>query len=292
MPAVTVSDLSKLPPVPALDRGSALERPVKSVTTAPQGLEGEGFPVRRAFAGVHLQDLDPFVHMDQMGEVRLRPRGTEGDAVAPPSRVRDRHLHDGRDLRPPGLARRRRPHHGRGHAVDDGGEGDSAHRDAAGGARRLRGPVPRHPAVGEPARPGQDDRARLPGTRSGRRDAARVGRRRRAGAHHRRRRRRSPRPRVDPHADGVHARIGGARCAPRAAVGPRVQRAGLSPVGIGPGGRRRSAGDERATRHVRAGRLPLGPGGRRAGVGDAATSRCCSSVASRSGSRWSTTGPS
>ena len=78
MPAVTVSDLSKLPPVPALDRTQASERPVRSVTTAPQGLEGEGFPVRRAFAGVHLQDLDPFVHMDQMGEVEYAPGEPKG----------------------------------------------------------------------------------------------------------------------------------------------------------------------------------------------------------------------
>ncbi|MGB8022666.1 MAG: pirin family protein [Candidatus Nanopelagicales bacterium] len=49
------------------------------MTTAPHGLEGEGFPVRRAFAGVDLADLDPFVHMDQMGEVEYgvgEPRGT------------------------------------------------------------------------------------------------------------------------------------------------------------------------------------------------------------------------
>jgi redox-sensitive bicupin YhaK (pirin superfamily) len=49
------------------------------VTTAPKGFEGEGFPVRRAFAGVDLADLDPFVHMDQMGEVDYgpgEPRGT------------------------------------------------------------------------------------------------------------------------------------------------------------------------------------------------------------------------
>jgi hypothetical protein len=39
------------------------------VTTAPSGLKGEGFPVRRAFYGVDLATLDPFVHMDQMGEV-------------------------------------------------------------------------------------------------------------------------------------------------------------------------------------------------------------------------------
>jgi redox-sensitive bicupin YhaK (pirin superfamily) len=49
------------------------------VTTAPSGHEGEGFPVRRAFAGVDRADLDPFVHMDQMGEVEYapgEPRGT------------------------------------------------------------------------------------------------------------------------------------------------------------------------------------------------------------------------
>ena len=54
MPAVTVSDLATLPEVPAPDRTSATERPVVSITTAPHGLEGEGFPVRRAFAGMSL----------------------------------------------------------------------------------------------------------------------------------------------------------------------------------------------------------------------------------------------
>jgi quercetin 2,3-dioxygenase len=45
----------------------------------PQLGVGEGFPVRRAFAGVDLRALDPFVHMDQMGEVnyaRGEPKGT------------------------------------------------------------------------------------------------------------------------------------------------------------------------------------------------------------------------
>jgi hypothetical protein len=67
-----------LPAIPALDRVQAVERPVQSVTTAPQGLEGEGFPVRRAFAGVRLEDLDPFVHMDQMGEVEYAPGEPKG----------------------------------------------------------------------------------------------------------------------------------------------------------------------------------------------------------------------
>jgi hypothetical protein len=52
--------------------------PVMSVTTAPSGLEGEGFPVRRAFAGVDLRALDPFVHMDQMGEVDYAPGEPKG----------------------------------------------------------------------------------------------------------------------------------------------------------------------------------------------------------------------
>jgi redox-sensitive bicupin YhaK (pirin superfamily) len=54
------------------------ERPVRSITTGPRGYEGEGFPVVRAFAGVHAADLDPFVHMDQMGEVEYSPGEPKG----------------------------------------------------------------------------------------------------------------------------------------------------------------------------------------------------------------------
>ncbi len=78
MPAVTVDDRSTLPKLPAPDRAVTNERLVRSVTTAPGGLEGEGFPVRRAFAGVSLADLDPFVHMDQMGEVDYAPGEPKG----------------------------------------------------------------------------------------------------------------------------------------------------------------------------------------------------------------------
>ncbi|WP_460600648.1 pirin family protein [Flexivirga lutea] len=56
----------------------ARSRAVKSLTTAPQGFEGEGFPVRRAFAGVSMADLDPFIHMDQMGEVEYAPGEPKG----------------------------------------------------------------------------------------------------------------------------------------------------------------------------------------------------------------------
>jgi redox-sensitive bicupin YhaK (pirin superfamily) len=58
-------------------------RSVRSVTTAPSGYEGEGFPVRRAFAGVDLRDLDPFVHLDQMGEVEYAPGEPKGTAWHP-----------------------------------------------------------------------------------------------------------------------------------------------------------------------------------------------------------------
>jgi redox-sensitive bicupin YhaK (pirin superfamily) len=78
MPAVTINDLSQLPKVAALDRTHSAERPVTSVSTAPSGFEGEGFPVRRAFAGMSLRHLDPFVHMDQMGEVDYAPGEPKG----------------------------------------------------------------------------------------------------------------------------------------------------------------------------------------------------------------------
>jgi quercetin 2,3-dioxygenase len=82
MPAITVADVTTLPRIspPGPD---AVERTVRSVTTAPSGHEGEGFPVRRAFAGVDLRDLDPFIHMDQMGEVEYAPGEPKGTAWHP-----------------------------------------------------------------------------------------------------------------------------------------------------------------------------------------------------------------
>jgi hypothetical protein len=76
MPAVTADTLTLARLAsPALEE---TERPVTSVTTAPSGYEGEGFPVRRAFAGASKVDLDPFVHMDQMGEVEYSPGEPKG----------------------------------------------------------------------------------------------------------------------------------------------------------------------------------------------------------------------
>ncbi|WP_426560355.1 pirin family protein [Angustibacter sp. McL0619] len=78
MPAVTVPDITVLPRIAVVDPQTSTERPIKSLTSAPSGFEGEGFPVRRAFAGVDLGDLDPFIHMDQMGEVEYAPGEPKG----------------------------------------------------------------------------------------------------------------------------------------------------------------------------------------------------------------------
>ena len=78
MPAVVVDDITILPRIPEPDPAAARQRAVRSVTNAPRGFEGEGFPVRRAFAGVDLADLDPFIHLDQMGEVDYAPGEPKG----------------------------------------------------------------------------------------------------------------------------------------------------------------------------------------------------------------------
>ncbi|HTK67750.1 MAG TPA: pirin family protein [Pseudonocardia sp.] len=82
MPAVEVSDVTTLARVPA-PGPDVTERTVRSVTDAPSGFEGEGFPVRRAFAGIELADLDPFIHMDQMGPVVYGPGEAKGTAWHP-----------------------------------------------------------------------------------------------------------------------------------------------------------------------------------------------------------------
>jgi len=83
MPAVTVDNPLTLPRIAEPDQSTAVERPVLSVTAAPSGFEGEGFPVRRAFAGVDLSLLDPFIHMDQMGEVEYAPGEARGTSWHP-----------------------------------------------------------------------------------------------------------------------------------------------------------------------------------------------------------------
>jgi redox-sensitive bicupin YhaK (pirin superfamily) len=74
MPAITADTLT----LPRLGSLIGRARGVKSVTSGPKAYEGEGFPVTRAFAGVPFADLDPFVHMDQMGEVEYAPMEPKG----------------------------------------------------------------------------------------------------------------------------------------------------------------------------------------------------------------------
>ncbi|MDP9070225.1 MAG: pirin family protein [Actinomycetota bacterium] len=76
MPALTADPLT-LPRLAEPAPGDAA-RPVVRVSTAPSGFEGEGFPVRRAFAGVPQEALDPFIHMDEMGAVEYAPGEPKG----------------------------------------------------------------------------------------------------------------------------------------------------------------------------------------------------------------------
>ena len=78
MPALVPDDITVLPRIAEPDPTIARQRLIRSITNAPSGFEGEGFPVRRAFAGVALEDLDPFIHLDQMGEVEYAPGEPKG----------------------------------------------------------------------------------------------------------------------------------------------------------------------------------------------------------------------
>lgn len=78
MPAITVDDITLLPRIAPPHPATVRQRVVRGITSAPRGFEGEGFPVRRAFAGVDLADLDPFIHLDQMGEVEYAPGEPKG----------------------------------------------------------------------------------------------------------------------------------------------------------------------------------------------------------------------
>src|SRR5438067_1180398 len=83
MPAVTAPPNIALPRMTAVDPSHATLRAARAVTTSPRGFEGEGFPVRRAFAGVSMADLDPFIHLDQMGEVEYAPGEAKGTSWHP-----------------------------------------------------------------------------------------------------------------------------------------------------------------------------------------------------------------
>src|SRR5438552_16580515 len=77
MPAVNPSDWTALPRM-AGPSPEAAERPVLEVADAPTTLEGEGFKVRRAFAGIDLRFADPFLLLDHMGAVEYAPGEAKG----------------------------------------------------------------------------------------------------------------------------------------------------------------------------------------------------------------------
>ena len=176
MPAVTVDDITILPRIPGRTRWPRAIVPSATLTTAPRGFEGEGFPVRRAFAGALLEDLDPFIHLDQMGEVEYAP----GEAKGTPW-----HPHRGFETVTymlDGVFE---------HADSDGGggvitNGDTQWMTAGAGILHIEKPprvagrpgraVPRLPAVGEPAA----------GPEARRRRATRTSGRRRWRSRHRR----------------------------------------------------------------------------------------------------------
>ncbi len=151
MPAVTVEDVLVLPRLPQLDPAATTFRKVRRIITAPSGFEGEGFPVRRAFAGVPMTELDPFIHLDQMGEVDYAPGEPKGTPWHPHRGFETvTYIIDG--------IFDHQDSNGGGGTITDGdtqwmtaGSRPAAHRGAAGAPGDERWPVPRPAAVGQPA---------------------------------------------------------------------------------------------------------------------------------------------
>jgi redox-sensitive bicupin YhaK (pirin superfamily) len=77
MPAVYAADPTKLPRIAPVGAG-AIDRPVVTVVDASKMLEGAGFEVRRAFVGVDLSLVDPFLLLDHLGAVEYAPGEAKG----------------------------------------------------------------------------------------------------------------------------------------------------------------------------------------------------------------------
>ncbi|MDE3192606.1 MAG: pirin family protein [Chloroflexota bacterium] len=78
MPAITVEKPLSLPAVQVAEGALVAYRKVQRVVDAIQTYEGEGFPVRRPFPGLSRAVADPFVLLDQMGEVQYAPGEAKG----------------------------------------------------------------------------------------------------------------------------------------------------------------------------------------------------------------------
>ena len=82
MPAVT-GDSLQLPRVAAIPERGTAWRPAATVVTAHRQLEGEGFVVRRPFPSADLSLADPFLLLDQIGEVEYAPGEAKGTSWHP-----------------------------------------------------------------------------------------------------------------------------------------------------------------------------------------------------------------
>ncbi|MDP9266556.1 MAG: pirin family protein [Chloroflexota bacterium] len=78
MPAVTAANPLDLPIVAVPVTVEGRTRPVRGVVTSLRTFEGEGFPVRRPFPGLDRRIADPFLMLDQMGEVEYAPGEAKG----------------------------------------------------------------------------------------------------------------------------------------------------------------------------------------------------------------------
>ena len=78
MPAVTSDNILVLPRVQRPNPAFSTFRPVKQVITAIRTLEGEGFPVRRPFPHPNFNGADPFLLLDQLGEIDYGPGEAKG----------------------------------------------------------------------------------------------------------------------------------------------------------------------------------------------------------------------
>ncbi len=76
MPAIIPADPTILPRLDPATGDST--RPVTQIADAPSFLEGEGFQVRRATAGIDLNLADPFLMLDHMGAVEYLPGEAKG----------------------------------------------------------------------------------------------------------------------------------------------------------------------------------------------------------------------
>lgn len=77
MPAVNTNNILSLPRILCPVEDDYFRRVIK-IGTAPSGYEGEGFPVRRALYGLTTEQTDPFIMMDQMGEVEYEVGEAKG----------------------------------------------------------------------------------------------------------------------------------------------------------------------------------------------------------------------